>query len=145
IGRGPAPRPSKGPPMRMRPVYRRTTLALATLVPLTIGISALVGLTLRPPPSLDEVVELSNAGRFDEAEARGEAYLQSSPDAARALLVMAELAMARRSPAPDRALDRLGRIRAESPEMAAWVLVDRGRAYDLLGRYDRAEACWIEA
>ena len=55
------------------------------------------------------------------------------------------MALNRPSSSPERALERLGRVRADSPEMAAWVLVDQGNAYDLMGRYDRADACWREA
>jgi tetratricopeptide (TPR) repeat protein len=131
--------------MRMRFGTRRTSLALATLVLLAAGIAALVGESLRPRPTLDEVCALADARRFDEAEVRGEAYLRLFPDDARALLVMAELAMASPSPDPHRALGRLGRIHADSPGLAAWVLIDQGNAYDLLSRHDRAEACWKEA
>jgi tetratricopeptide (TPR) repeat protein len=118
---------------------------LATLIPLVVGISSLVGSSLRPRPTLDEVCDLARAQRFDEAEARGEDYLRTCPEDSRALLVMAEVALSRPAPAPDRALDRLARIRPDTPELAAWVLVDRGRAFDLLGRHDRSEACWKEA
>jgi tetratricopeptide (TPR) repeat protein len=131
--------------MRMRIATRRTSLALATLILLAAGIATLVGESLRPRPTLDEVCALADARRFDEAEARGEAYLQLFPDDARALLVLAELALASPSPDPRRALQRLGRIPADSPELAAWLLINQGRAHDLLGRHDRAEACWKDA
>ena len=85
------------------------------------------------------------AGRFDEALSRGEAYLQSAPDDPRALLMLAEVALARPAADPDKALGYLGRIRPDSPAMAAWVLVDRGNAQVALGRFDRAELCWNEA
>jgi tetratricopeptide (TPR) repeat protein len=131
--------------MPIRLGTRRTSLTLATLILLAIAIASLVGPSLRPGPTLDEVCALADARRFDEAEARGEAYLRLFPDDARALLVMAELALASPSPDPHRALRRLGRIPGDSPELSAWVLIDQGKAYDLLGRYDRAEACWKDA
>ncbi len=131
--------------MPMRYGTRRTSLALATLILLAAAIAALVGESLRPGPTLDEVCALADARRFDEAEARGEAYLRRFPEDARALLVMAELALASPSPDPHRALRRLGRIPGDSPELSAWVLIDQGKAHDLLGRHDRAEACWREA
>jgi tetratricopeptide (TPR) repeat protein len=112
---------------------------------LAAGIAFPVGESLRRSPTLDEVCALAEARRFDEAEARGEAYLRRFPDDSKALLVMAEVALASPSPDPHQALGRLGRIHADSPELAAWVLVDQGNAYDLLGRHDRAEACWREA
>jgi tetratricopeptide (TPR) repeat protein len=131
--------------MRMRLATRRTSLALATLLSLAAGIVALVADSLRPRPTLDEVCALAEARRFAEAEARGEDYLRRFPDDARALLVLAEVALASPSSDPRRALERLGRIPADSRELAAWVLVDQGRAHELLGRHDRAEACWKDA
>ena len=101
--------------------------------------------SLRPRVDLEEVAELARAGRFDEALSRGEAYLRSAPDDPRALLVLAEVALSRPAADPHRALEYLGRIRPDSPTMAAWVLVDRGNAHMALGRFDRAEACWNEA
>src|SRR5262249_15380912 len=59
-----------------------------------------------------------------------------------ALLVMAELALTSPSPDAQLALERLGRIRADSPTMAAWGLVDQGNAFDVLPRPDRSEAGW---
>jgi tetratricopeptide (TPR) repeat protein len=58
---------------------------------------------------------------------------------------MAEVALSRPAPDPERALGRLERIRPDSPSLAAWVLTDKGKAHDLLGRDDRSEACWSEA
>jgi tetratricopeptide (TPR) repeat protein len=131
--------------MRKRLRLRDFLLATATLAPLAAGISLGLAGALRPRPTLEEVCALGQAHRFDEAAARGEAYLRLYPDDSRALLVVAELALSRPTPDPDRALRWLGRIRVESPALAAWALVDRGQAYDLLGRPDRAEASWREA
>src|SRR5437016_1470681 len=118
--------------MRMRLRPREIFLALATLIPLAAGIALGLGGSLRPRPTLDEVCALAQAQRFEEAAARGEAYIRLFPDDLRALLVMAELELASPAPDPHRALGRLGRIPADSPGLAAWVLVNQGQAYDLL-------------
>ncbi len=124
---------------------QRTILAIATVVPLVAGISLVIANILWPRPTFEEVCALAKAGRIEEAEVRGEAYLRLSPDDARGLLVMAELALARPRPEPEKALGRLERIRAVSPAVAAWVLIDRGKAHSLMSQYDRSEICWDEA
>jgi tetratricopeptide (TPR) repeat protein len=120
-------------------------LAILTAAPLVAAISLGVRGSLGHRLSLDEICVLAQAQRFDEAEARGAEYLRLFPYDSNALLVMAELALARPSPDPDRALERLGRVRADSPAMAAWLLVNLGNAYYLLARFDRCEALWTEA
>jgi predicted Zn-dependent protease len=120
-------------------------LAIASVLPLAAGIALVVGGALRPQPNLDEVCALAEAHRFDQAEARGAAYLRQFPDDPQALLVMAELALSRPAPEPQRALERLQRVRTGTPALAAWVLVNQGNAYWLLSRFDRSEVCWKEA
>ena len=131
--------------MRTRLWLRSTSLAIASLVPLAAGITLVLDRAFRPRPTFEEVCELAQAGRIEEAESRGEAYLRVSPDDSRALLVMAEVALAHRPPEPEKALRRLERIRPETASLAAWVQIDKGNAYNLLSRYDRAEVCWKEA
>jgi tetratricopeptide (TPR) repeat protein len=131
--------------MRMRFPRRALFLGAASALPLLAGLWLVVGQSLRHQPNLDEVFALAQAARFDEAEAQGEKYLRLFPNDPRALLVMAELALARPTPDPNRALARLERIRAGSPALAAWVRVDQGNAHFLLSRFNRAEACWNEA
>jgi tetratricopeptide (TPR) repeat protein len=131
--------------MPMRYGLRQVLLALVTLVPLGIGMCLILDGSLRHRPTLDEVCALAQANRFDEAETRGTDYLRLFPDDSRAFLVMAELALARPSPEPSRALEWLDRIHPDSPSLAAWVLLDRGNAYYLLSRYGRSEACWRKA
>src|SRR3954467_8470282 len=117
------------PGERMRFRLRHALLAAATLIPLAAGLSLVLVAGLRPRVDLEEVAELARAGRFDQALSRGEAYLRSAPDDPRALLVLAEVALA--GPAADarKALEYLGRIRPDSPTMEAWVLIDRGNAH----------------
>jgi tetratricopeptide (TPR) repeat protein len=135
----------KGAPMRTRLRLRRTIVAIATVVPLAAAISLVIGNALWPRPTVEEVCALAQAGRIEEAEVRGDAYLRLTPDDPRALLVTAELALARPVPDPEKALGRLERIRPDSPALAAWVQIDRGNALYLLSRYNRSEACWNEA
>jgi tetratricopeptide (TPR) repeat protein len=58
---------------------------------------------------------------------------------------MADIELSRPEPDPRRALELLERIEADSSSLAAWVLVDRGTAHYLLGRFDQSEACWLGA
>jgi tetratricopeptide (TPR) repeat protein len=110
-----------------------------------MGIVSIWDGSLRRRPTLDEVCALAQANRFDKAEARGTDYLRLFPADSRALLVMAELALARPSPEPRRALEWLDRIHPDSPSLAAWVLLNQGNADYLLSRFGRSEACWKEA
>jgi tetratricopeptide (TPR) repeat protein len=118
---------------------------MAAIIPLAAGIALVFDDSFRPRPTFEEVCSLAQSGRLEEAEARGEAYLRVSPGDSRALLVMAELALAQPSPDPEKALRRLERIHPDSHSMAAWVRIDCGKAHHLLSRHDRAEACWKEA
>lgn len=131
--------------MQTRFRLRRAFLTIATVVPLAAGIALVTDNSFRPRPTFEEVCSLAQSGRLEEAEARGEAYLRVSPEDSRALLVMAELALARPSPEPEKALRRLERIHPDSPSFSAWVRIDTGNAHHLLSRHDRAEACWKEA
>jgi len=110
-----------------------------------MGVFSILDGSLRRRPPLDEVCALAQSNRFDEAEARGTDYLRLFPADSRAFLVMAEIALARPSPEPRRALEWLDRIHPDSPSLAAWVLLNQGNASYLLSRYGRSEACWKEA
>jgi tetratricopeptide (TPR) repeat protein len=124
---------------------RHVLLGLATLIPPAMAIFLISAGALRPRPTADEVCGLAQANRFDEAQARGTDYLRLAPDDSRVLLVMAEIALARSAPDPRQALVWLERIHTNSGSLAAWALLDQGKALYLLSRYDRSEACWIEA
>src|SRR5262249_20831364 len=115
---------SRGMPTRFR--LRQFFLAVATFVPLVAVMALIVGVSLRSRPTLEQVCTLAEARRFEEAEAQGKAYLELNPADSAALLVMAEIALSRPSPEPQRALELLERIRPDSTSQAAWVLVDRG-------------------
>jgi tetratricopeptide (TPR) repeat protein len=132
-------------PSSLRFRLRTLLLAIGSVLPLAAGTWLVIGRVIRPAPSLDEVCALAQAHRFDDAEVRGEAYLRRFPDDPQALLVMAELALARPTPDPQRALARLARISPLPPALAAWVLVNQGNAHYLLARFDQAEACWNAA
>ena len=131
--------------MPMRCGLRHVLLTLATLVPLGMGGFFIWDGTSQPQPTLDEVCALAQASRFDEAQARGTDYLRHFPTDSRAFLVMAEVALARPSPEPYRALEWLDRIHPDSHSLAAWVLLNQGNAHYLLSRYIRSEECWKEA
>ena len=124
---------------------RRLLLGIATLIPPAMGILLFWARSREPPPTADEVCALAQANRFDEAETRGTDYLRLAPGDSRVLLVMAEIALARPAPDPIR-----GACVARSyPSLlriaGAWALLDQGKAFYLLSRYDRSESCWMEA
>jgi tetratricopeptide (TPR) repeat protein len=124
---------------------RHILLGLATLIPPALGIFLVLAGSLRPRPTADEVCALAQANRFDDAVARGTDYLRLAPDDSRVLLVMAEVALARPETDPRQALAWLDRIRSSSGSLTAWALLDKGKAFYVLSRYDRAEACWKDA
>src|ERR1700678_3032038 len=108
---------------------RHLLLGLATLIPPVMGIFLILAGSLQPPPTADEVCALAQANRFDEAHARGADYLRRTPGDSRVLLVMAEIALARPAPDPRQALEWLERVRPDSRSLAAWALLDRGKAF----------------
>jgi tetratricopeptide (TPR) repeat protein len=124
---------------------RRISLAVAAVIPVAAGIALVVAGILQPRPTFEQVSELARSKRFDEALTQGNAYLRLFPRDPQALLVMAEIELSRPEPEPERALEFLERIKADTPSLAAWVLVDRGNADYLLARFDQSEACWREA
>jgi len=131
--------------LREQSRFREVSLALGTLIFLVAAITFGVTSALRPSPTLEEVTALAQAQRFDEAATRGEAYLRLFPHDSTTLLVMAEIALSRPGPDPERALEYLERIGVDPPSLTSWILVDRGSAHYLLARFDQAEKCWIDA
>ena len=70
---------------------------------------------------------------------------RSAPDDPRALLVLAEVALSGPAADPHKALEYLGRIRPDSPTMAAWVLIDRGTPTSPWDDSTGPRLCWNEA
>jgi tetratricopeptide (TPR) repeat protein len=124
---------------------RNVSLAVAVVIPVAAGIALVVAGALQPRPTLEQVSDLARSKRFDEALAQGNLYLRLFPSDARVLLVMAEIELSRPEPEPRRALELLERVEQERSSLAGWVLVDRGTAHYLLGRFDQSEACWMGA
>ena len=124
---------------------RRVLLGLVTLIPLALGILFLLAGSLRQRPTAEEFFALAQANRFDEAQAVGTDYLRQAPDDSSVLLVMGEIALARPAPDPRQALEWLNRVRPDSRSLAAWALLDRGKAFYFLSRFDRSEECWRDA
>jgi tetratricopeptide (TPR) repeat protein len=124
---------------------RHVLLGLATLIPPVMAVCIILAGSLRSRPTADVVCALAEDNRFDEAMVRGIDYLRLAPGDSRVLLVMAEVALARPTPDPRQALEWLDRIHSYSGSLAAWALLDKGKAFYLLSRYDRSLACWKEA
>jgi Flp pilus assembly protein TadD len=111
--------------------------------------------SFRARPSLAGVVELAEAGRFDEAEAKVRAYLAGRDDDT-ARLLLAQILLKRPDPSSaqgrspgaataELALDQLRRVRPRNKRMAVTLHLCRGMAFDRLLRFDEAEAAWLEA
>jgi Flp pilus assembly protein TadD len=112
--------------------------------------------SLRSHPSLDGAIELAEAGRLEEAEARVRAYLAAGPNDVAANLLLAQILLKRPDPpstqgeqrgagSAEVALDHLRRVRPVNRRMAVTLELCRGMALDRLLRFDEAEAAWLAA
>jgi tetratricopeptide (TPR) repeat protein len=120
-------------------------IVLAALVCLIGACVPLLWHALRPPPKLDEIRALARDRQFDRAQELMDRYLQTFPADRHANLLMAQFAMDRPDPQPDRALGYLHRVRAGDAREAALVRFSEGKAYYQQKRYDLAESSWTEA
>ena len=107
----------------------------------TAGLAWAGWVAVRPGPTLDQVVALAQAGRFDEAQALAAEYVRRDPDDNHAHLLIAQMALNRPEPPtppggrPDpkpallalEHLDRV-RIRPDDRALAALVALNRGKA-----------------
>jgi len=99
----------------------------------------------RPAPKLDGLDALLDNKRFDEVQKRLDDYLRFYPDNLQANMLMAQVALARDDQKPQVALRHLNRIKTRDRGTRALILLNEGKAYSALERYDRAEAAWKEA
>src|SRR4051812_36052201 len=72
------------------------------------------GRALQRTPDLDRICALARARRYDQAQELMAQFLRAFPDHSRANLLMAEFALDRPDPQPERALDHLLRVRPSS-------------------------------
>jgi tetratricopeptide (TPR) repeat protein len=120
-------------------------ITLLLFAPVAAAAGFVLAARLRAVPSLDGLDPLLAAGRFDEVERRGEAYLREHPASIPARILMAQVALARGDQRPRQALDHLARIHTRDPATLAIVRLNEGKAYSAMARYDRAEAAWKDA
>jgi tetratricopeptide (TPR) repeat protein len=99
----------------------------------------------RSVPNLDEICALARHHQFDRAEDLMAGYLRAFPGDSRAHLLMAQFALDRPDPEPQRALDHLGEIHPRTSQEAAVVRFSEGKAQYLQKGYILAEACWKQA
>lgn len=99
----------------------------------------------RSAPSLDEICALARQHQFDRAEDLMTRYLRIFPGDNRAHLLMAQFALDRSDPEPQRALDHLGEIQPRTSREAAVVRFSKGKAHYQQQGYILAESCWKEA
>jgi tetratricopeptide (TPR) repeat protein len=122
-------------------------LVVAILLAVLLAAAAAFGLgsIRRPVPNLDGLdAPLANR-QFDTVEKRLEQYLRFHPDSLQANMLMAQVALARDDQKPQLALRHLNRIRTGDRGTRAIVLLNEGKAYSALERYDRAESAWKDA
>jgi tetratricopeptide (TPR) repeat protein len=120
-------------------------LILAAMISL-MGVGARVlWRELQSPPSLDDVRALARQRQFAQAQALMTRYLQVFPSDHSAHLLMAQVAMDRPDPQPERALEHLHKIQADTPKDAAIIRFFEGKAYYQQKRYDLAESFWNQA
>ena len=97
------------------------------------------------PPALDEICGLARQHQYAQAQELMVRYLRAFPGDNRAHLLMAQFAMDRPDPQPQRALEHLGQIHGASMKETAVVRFSEGKAHYQEKRYDLAEACWKQA
>ncbi len=124
---------------------RDLALAVVFVTLLAAGIAMGLGSIGQPFPSLDGLDPLLANRQFDKVEKRLEQYLSVHPENVAANMLMAQVALAREDQKPRIALQHLKRIKARDRGTRAIVLLNEGKAYSALERYDRAEAAWKEA
>jgi tetratricopeptide (TPR) repeat protein len=129
----------------MSPKTRQFALLAALVACVSVGLAFAARTAFHPAPSLERVGPLARAGRFDQALALVEDYLRAHPEAPRARLMAAELALDQPTPNPELALEHLRRFASDDRHLSAVAQLDEGKASYLLGQYDQAEACWRRA
>jgi tetratricopeptide (TPR) repeat protein len=98
-----------------------------------------------PVPELAEICALARHHQFDQAESLAICYLRNFPGSNRAHLLMAQFALDRPDPAPQRALEHLDQIQPRTSQEAAVVRFSKGKAFYMQKGYHLAESCWKEA
>lgn len=140
---------------RPRDVILGLLAGFSLLAGLVLGAWALIGpeavkspgdLPRQPLSQLQrQVAILAKAGQFDDAQAEVAAYLKHEPESIVARLMLAELALDRKDPQPELALETLRPVRPTESKLAAQVRLDQGKAYFLSLRYAEAEEAWKDA
>ena len=141
-------------PARVRII--RLALAILTIGVAAGGLAWAIRESSRTRPPLDDLIELADAGKLEEAADRGRALVAKHPDDGPARLLLAQMLLRQPGARPStssrnpsglaqEALDQLDRIRPDNPRMAATFHVTRGKALERLARFDEAEADWLEA
>jgi tetratricopeptide (TPR) repeat protein len=124
--------------LRLRVIVPATGLVVLAIV----AVAMILAAPQRPVATLDGLSPLIAARRWDDAERRLADYLRAHPRDVRANLLMAQVALARDVPKPERALHHLDRIDGGDVRIRTTVLLHRGKALSELGRNDEAEAAW---
>lgn len=128
-------------------------LGRAGLAIVAVGLVAGLGwYALQSGRSLEPIIETLQAGKVEEAEQQLRAYLDASPDDARAAVLYAGAVLVTldRSEQKDPALaeDALNRVRRPQTldrSLAARAKLAEGKLCDRLARFDEAEAAWKKA
>ena len=132
--------------MRIARVKARDLVLVSVLgTLLAAGVTFWLASIRRPAPNLDGLDPLLANGQFDAVEKRLQEYLLVHPESLQANMLMAQVVLARDDQQPRVALRHLKRIKTGDRGTRAIVLLNEGKAYSALERYDRAESAWKDA
>jgi tetratricopeptide (TPR) repeat protein len=129
--------------MRPRPSVLALLCALA--LALAGGLASWIWTHRLPAPALEAAIALANANEFDRAERQASLYVRRYPHDSRARYMIVQLLLDRPEPGESearRALEHIDWIRPDTAQQEALVEAYRGKAANLLGRLDGAEAAW---
>jgi tetratricopeptide (TPR) repeat protein len=132
---------------------RQYLLPAIALLSLVVLVAWITWESVRPRPTLSEVMPLLRAGKFEKAQQQLRAYLREYPrdDYARYQIVECQLARYDRLDPPNPGLlrDALADVRqirlGADPQSDALVQFQLGKIQSRLLHYDEAEKAWVEA
>jgi tetratricopeptide (TPR) repeat protein len=135
---------------------RRSRILAAAALAGLVAVAPWIRARIEARPSINDISGLAASDRLDAAEETLRRLLKFEPMNPGAILLGAQISMARSetvtrsglgsdSRPADATLDYLRRFESADPKLAAQACLLRGKAQRLLGLLDEAEASWLEA